>query len=287
MLAQIGPRLKWENVLPIEERRSPSPSPDRRPAFPDPDEAFERDPIEQRDQVGGGDMNAADGCRTSQTGFIADPVDVNVSIERVHVVAQIPAGFHARQPENTMGDGCGRIVFPGKPDGSTPAEDRADRESGSDLSGNPVQAPRCPVAVAPFAGAVSGGGYSVSPDVMAGPVGSGEGSGCESKFIHRLRCDIDEQDRQDRAKRPRWNGRSAARHDEIDRHWDTIREGHRVFASVRRASPSPFRWIPHPRRFRRIRDFLPLASYCRLRAAGRSSGPPSEKPALDWKKLKA
>lgn len=59
----------------------------------------------ERQQVVGGEMDAAVGIGTAQGGFVASAVNVDVTPEGIHVTAAIEARLQSLQPEDAVGDG--------------------------------------------------------------------------------------------------------------------------------------------------------------------------------------
>lgn len=140
----------------------------------DPDQRSGGDEIEQGDEVGGGEVDAAVGGGASETGFVGETVDVDVATEGVHVSAAVEAGFETFEPEDPVGDGGVGAPAPGEAYGLAGLEDRTDGPTGADLGGDAVQSEWGAIGVLDLADSeFRGGGAEQAMAVMGLGVGWG------------------------------------------------------------------------------------------------------------------
>src|SRR5438445_7379622 len=84
-------------------------------------------------------MNTALGNGTAQGGFIAKAVDVNVTIEGIHVTAEVVARLQALQPKNAVHDRAIRHPFPSQSNRPAAAKDGADGLATADFPGDMME----------------------------------------------------------------------------------------------------------------------------------------------------
>src|SRR5947209_2570956 len=90
--------------------------------------------VEKGNQILRGYMNAAMGLRTAQSGFIAAPVDIDISVISVHFSPSVVAWLQAFQPEDAMDDGGVGQSLPSQANYLPTAKDRSRRLSAANFS---------------------------------------------------------------------------------------------------------------------------------------------------------
>src|SRR5579862_2009804 len=84
-----------------------------RPALANPHQRSFGKFVIKRQQVVGGQMDAAAGVGASESGFVAGAVDVDETLARIDVATAIEAGFQTFEPQDAVGDGGERLALPG------------------------------------------------------------------------------------------------------------------------------------------------------------------------------